>query len=117
MDEPIEDNRIYKVVTIDFLLKEDIGGDVMKQAESDRMLGMKTIVFVDEIHRLHRSVEEILYSAMEDYALDIIVGKGPAARNIRFPLKKFTLIGATTRSGQLSAPLRDRFGIIFRLQM
>ena len=75
------------------------------------------VLFVDEIHRLHRSVEEILYSAMEDYALDIIVGKGPAARNIRFPLKKFTLIGATTRVGMLAAPLRDRFGIVNRLEM
>ncbi len=75
------------------------------------------ILFIDEIHRLNRSVEEILYSAMEDYALDIIVGKGPSARNIRFSLKKFTLIGATTRAGMLSSPLRDRFGIICRLDM
>ncbi len=75
------------------------------------------VLFIDEIHRLNRSVEEILYSAMEDYALDIIVGKGPSARNIRFALKKFTLIGATTRVGMLSAPLRDRFGIINRLEM
>ncbi len=75
------------------------------------------VLFIDEIHRLNRSVEEILYSAMEDYTLDIIVGKGPSARNIRFPLKKFTLIGATTRVGMLSAPLRDRFGIINRLEM
>ena len=75
------------------------------------------VLFIDEIHRLSRSVEEILYSAMEDYALDIIVGKGPAARNIRFALKKFTLIGATTRVGMLAAPLRDRFGIINRLEI
>ena len=75
------------------------------------------VLFIDEIHRLHRSVEEILYSAMEDYVLDIIVGKGPTARNIRFPLKKFTLIGATTKAGMLAAPLRDRFGIINRLEM
>ncbi len=75
------------------------------------------VLFIDEIHRLNRSVEEILYSAMEDYALDIIVGKGPAARNVRFALKKFTLIGATTRAGMLAAPLRDRFGIINRLEM
>ena len=74
-------------------------------------------MFIDEIHRLNRSVEEILYSAMEDYALDIIVGKGPSARNIRFSLKKFTLIGATTRAGMLASPLRDRFGIINRLEM
>ena len=75
------------------------------------------VLFIDEIHRLNHSVEEILYSAMEDYALDIIVGKGPSARNIRFSLKKFTLIGATTRAGMLANPLRDRFGIICRLEM
>jgi Holliday junction DNA helicase RuvB len=75
------------------------------------------VLFIDEIHRLNHSVEEILYSAMEDYALDIIVGKGPSARNIRFSLKKFTLIGATTRAGMISNPLRDRFGIICRLEM
>ena len=75
------------------------------------------VLFIDEIHRLSRSVEEILYSAMEDYVLDIIVGKGPSARNLRFPLKKFTLIGATTKAGMLAAPLRDRFGIINRLEM
>ena len=75
------------------------------------------VLFIDEIHRLNHSVEEILYSAMEDYALDIIVGKGPSARNIRFSLKKFTLIGATTRAGMLASPLRDRVGIINRLEM
>ena len=75
------------------------------------------VLFIDEIHRLNHSVEEILYSAMEDYALDIIVGKGPSARNIRFSLKKFTLIGATTRAGMIANPLRDRFGIICRLEM
>ena len=75
------------------------------------------ILFIDEIHRLNHAVEEILYSAMEDYALDIIVGKGPSARNIRFSLKRFTLIGATTRAGMLSSPLRDRFGILCRLDM
>ena len=75
------------------------------------------VLFIDEVHRLNHSVEEILYSAMEDYALDIIVGKGPSARNIRFTLKKFTLIGATTRAGMISNPLRDRFGIICRLEM
>lgn len=75
------------------------------------------VLFIDEIHRLNRSVEEILYSAMEDYALDIIVGKGPSARNVRFALQKFTLIGATTKAGMLAAPLRDRFGIINRLEM
>lgn len=75
------------------------------------------VLFIDEIHRLNHTVEEILYSAMEDYALDIIVGKGPSARNIRFALKRFTLIGATTRAGLLSSPLRDRFGILCRLDM
>ena len=75
------------------------------------------ILFIDEIHRLSRSVEEVLYPAMEDYAIDIMIGKGPTARSIRLDLPKFTLVGATTRAGQLSAPLRDRFGIIFRLEM
>ena len=75
------------------------------------------ILFVDEIHRLNRSVEEILYPAMEDYVLDIIVGKGPSANSIRPDLPKFTLIGATTRAGQLSAPLRDRFGVTLRLEL
>ena len=75
------------------------------------------VLFIDEIHRLSRQVEEVLYPALEDYALDIIMGKGPAARSIRIYLEKFTLIGATTRSGQLSAPLRDRFGVIERLEL
>lgn len=75
------------------------------------------ILFIDEIHRMSRTVEEILYPAMEDYALDIIIGKGPSARSIRLDLPKFTLIGATTRVGLLSAPLRDRFGVISRLEL
>ena len=75
------------------------------------------ILFIDEIHRLSRSVEEVLYPAMEDYAIDIMIGKGPTARSIRLDLPKFTLVGATTRAGQLSAPLRDRFGMLFRLEM
>ncbi|HIQ71653.1 MAG TPA: Holliday junction branch migration DNA helicase RuvB [Candidatus Onthenecus intestinigallinarum] len=75
------------------------------------------VLFIDEIHRLSRTVEEVLYPAMEDYALDIMIGKGPSARSIRLDLPKFTLVGATTRAGQLSAPLRDRFGILFRLQL
>ncbi|CUH94102.1 Holliday junction ATP-dependent DNA helicase RuvB [Propionispora sp. 2/2-37] len=79
-------------------------------------LGEKDVLFIDEIHRLSRSVEEILYSAMEDYALDIIIGKGPSARSIRLDLAPFTLIGATTRAGALAAPLRDRFGVICRLE-
>lgn len=74
------------------------------------------ILFIDEIHRLNRSVEEVLYSAMEDYKLDIVIGKGPAARSVRLDLPKFTVIGATTRTGSLAAPLRDRFGHIYRLE-
>ena len=77
----------------------------------------KIIMFIDEIHRLNRSVEEVLYSAMEDYALDIIIGKGPSARSIRLDLAKFTLIGATTRAGSLSAPLRDRFGVLSKFTL
>ena len=80
-------------------------------------LNRNDVLFIDEIHRLSHAVEEVLYPAMEDYALDIMIGKGPSARSIRLDLPKFTLIGATTRAGSLSAPLRDRFGIIFRLQM
>ena len=80
-------------------------------------LSENDILFVDEIHRLNRSVEEILYPAMEDYAIDIIIGKGPSANSVRLDLPKFTLIGATTRAGQLSAPLRDRFGVTLRLEL
>lgn len=80
-------------------------------------LGESDVLFIDEIHRLNRNVEEILYPAMEDYALDIIIGKGPSARSIRLDLPKFTLIGATTRAGLLTSPLRDRFGIINRLEL
>lgn len=79
-------------------------------------LGENDVLFIDEIHRLSRHVEEILYSAMEDYALDIIIGKGPSARSIRLDLAPFTLIGATTRAGALASPLRDRFGVICRLE-
>ena len=75
------------------------------------------ILFIDEIHRMNRSVEEILYPAMEDYAIDIIIGKGPSANSIRLDLPRFTLIGATTRAGSLSAPLRDRFGVTLRLEL
>lgn len=75
------------------------------------------VLFIDEIHRINRSVEEVLYPAMEDFALDIIVGKGPSARSIRLDLSKFTLIGATTRAGQLTSPLRDRFGVILNLEL
>ena len=79
-------------------------------------LNENDVLFIDEIHRLNRTVEEVLYSAMEDYALDIIIGKGPAARSIRLDLSKFTLIGATTRAGSLSAPLRDRFGVLCKFE-
>lgn len=80
-------------------------------------LNENDILFVDEIHRLNRSVEEILYPAMEDFAIDIIIGKGPSANSVRLDLPHFTLIGATTRAGQLSAPLRDRFGVTLRLEL
>ena len=80
-------------------------------------LGEGDVLFIDEIHRLSRSIEEILYPAMEDYALDIIIGKGPSARSIRIDLPKFTLIGATTRAGQLTTPLRDRFGLLLKLEL
>ena len=78
-------------------------------------LNENDVLFIDEIHRLNRSVEEVLYPAMEDYALDIIIGKGPSARSIRLDLPKFTLIGATTRAGSLTSPLRDRFGVVCKL--
>ncbi len=74
------------------------------------------VLFVDEIHRLNRQVEEVLYPAMEDYAIDIMIGKGPGARSVRLNLPKFTLVGATTRAGMLTAPLRDRFGVVNRLE-
>ena len=80
-------------------------------------LNENDVLFIDEIHRMNRSVEEVLYPAMEDFSFDIIMGKGPAARSLRIDLPKFTLIGATTRAGLLSAPLRDRFGVICRLEM
>ncbi len=88
----------------------DLAAIVTNLSEND-------ILFIDEIHRMSKTVEEILYPAMEDYALDIIIGKGPAAKSIRIELPKFTLIGATTRTGLLSAPLRDRFGVISRLEL
>ncbi|XQM90458.1 Holliday junction branch migration DNA helicase RuvB [Bacillus shihchuchen] len=74
------------------------------------------VLFIDEIHRLHRSIEEVLYPAMEDFCLDIVIGKGPSARSVRLDLPPFTLVGATTRAGALSAPLRDRFGVLSRLE-
>ena len=77
----------------------------------------KDILFIDEIHRINRNVEEVLYPAMEDYCLDIIIGKGPSARSIRLDIPKFTLIGATTRTGMLTSPLRDRFGVILNLDL
>lgn len=89
-------------------------GDLAAQLTT---LERNDVLFIDEIHRLPKPVEEVLYSAMEDFCLDLMTGNGPAARSIRIPLKPFTLIGATTRAGQLSAPLRDRFGMNFRLEM
>ncbi len=80
-------------------------------------LAQGDVLFIDEIHRISRAVEEILYPAMEDFAIDIIIGKGPSARSIRLDIPKFTLVGATTRSGQLAAPLRDRFGVLLRLEL
>lgn len=80
-------------------------------------LGPNDVLFIDEIHRLSRAVEEILYPAMEDYSLDIIIGKGPSARSVRLNLAPFTLVGATTRAGQLTSPLRDRFGVLLRLEL
>lgn len=80
-------------------------------------LEAKDVLFIDEIHRLNHTVEEVLYAAMEDYALDIMIGKGPGARSIRVDLQPFTLVGATTRAGLLTAPLRDRFGVVFRLEL
>ena len=79
-------------------------------------LNERDVLFIDEIHRLNHNVEEILYPAMEDYTLDFIIGKGPSAQNVQLPLPKFTLIGATTKAGRLSHPLRDRFGVICRLE-
>jgi len=96
------------------------GPAIEKQGDLAALLTNLTegdVLFIDEIHRLSRSIEEILYPAMEDFALDIMIGKGPAARSIHLPLPRFTLIGATTRAGQLSTPLRDRFGILARLEL
>ncbi len=80
-------------------------------------LSENDVLFIDEIHRLNKNIEEILYPAMEDYALDIIIGQGPSARTVRIPLKRFTLVGATTKSGNISSPLRDRFGVICKLEL
>ncbi len=96
------------------------GPAIEKQGDLAALLTNLTegdVLFIDEIHRLNRSVEEILYPAMEDYALDIIIGKGPSARSIRIDLPRFTLIGATTRAGQLTTPLRDRFGVVLKLEL
>ena len=97
--------------------KKDMEDVVAKAKDNQGMFGRKTILFVDEIHRLSRQVEEILYPALEDCVLDIMIGKGPSAQSIRVDLNRFTLIGATTRAGQLTGPLRDRFGVIMRLEM
>ena len=89
---------------------------VAKAKQNMAMSGRKTILFVDEIHRLNRQVEEVLYPAMEDYVIDVMIGKGESARSIRLNLPKFTLVGATTRAGMLSAPLRDRFGVVSHME-
>ena len=101
-------------------IKVTSGPAIEKQGDLAALLtnlGEGDVLFIDEIHRLSRSVEEILYPAMEDYALDIIIGKGPSARSIRIDLPHFTLIGATTRAGQLTTPLRDRFGVLLKLEL
>ena len=103
--------------TLSGIIANEMGVNAGDLAALLTNLNENDILFVDEIHRLNRSVEEVLYPAMEDYAIDIIIGKGPSANSIRLDLPKFTLIGATTRAGQLSAPLRDRFGVTLRLEL
>ena len=101
-------------------IKTTSGPAIEKQGDLAAILtnlGEGDVLFIDEIHRLSRAVEEILYPAMEDYSLDIIIGKGPSARSLRLPIPKFTLIGATTRAGQLTTPLRDRFGVLLKLEL
>lgn len=100
-------------------LKVTSGPAIEKPGEMAAILNRlqeNDVLFVDEIHRLNRQVEEVLYPAMEDYAIDIMIGKGPGARSVRLNLPKFTLVGATTRAGMLTAPLRDRFGVVNRLE-
>ncbi|MDD6207673.1 MAG: Holliday junction branch migration DNA helicase RuvB [Clostridiales bacterium] len=104
---------------MDVNLKVTSGPAIEKPGEMAAILNSLQdgdLLFVDEIHRLNRQVEEVLYPAMEDYAIDIVIGKGPTARSVRLDLPKFTLVGATTRAGMLSAPLRDRFGVVNRLE-
>ena len=106
--------------TMDVNLRVTSGPAIEKPGDLAALLtnlNERDVLFIDEIHRLSRSVEEVLYPAMEDYALDIIIGKGPSARSIRLDLPKFTLVGATTRAGQITAPLRDRFGMVMRLEL
>ena len=92
--------------------------EAVRQAQQDLgMYGKKTILFIDEIHRMNRVIEEYLYPAMEDFRLDIMLDSGPAARSVNLPLRPFTLVGATTRSGLLSSPMRDRFGLHCRLEL
>ena len=103
----------------DDMVADDVAGYLsrLKSEAYPAALGERDILFIDEIHRMSRAVEEVLYPAMEDYEIDIIIGKGPAARSFRMKLPKFTLIGATTRAGQLSTPLRDRFGVLLKLEL
>ena len=104
---------------MDVNLKITSGPAIEKPGEMASILNNLSdgdLLFVDEIHRLNRQVEEVLYPAMEDYVIDIVIGKGASARSIRLDLPKFTLVGATTRAGMLTAPLRDRFGVVHRLE-
>ena len=105
---------------MDVNLKITSGPAIEKPGEMASILNNLSdgdLLFVDEIHRLNRQVEEVLYPAMEDYAIDIMIGKGPGARSVRLNLPKFTLVGATTRAGMLTAPLRDRFGVVHHLEL
>ena len=97
--------------------KKDMEQVVQDAKDALGMYGKRTILFIDEIHRLSRQVEEVLYPALEDYALDIMIGKGPSAQSIRINLPRFTLVGATTRAGQITGPLRDRFGVLLKLEL
>ena len=106
----------FKQINATVAGKKDMEDIVKEAKDALGMYGKKTILFVDEIHRLNRQVEEVLYPAMEDFAIDIMLGKDSSARSIRLDLPKFTLVGATTRVGLLTAPLRDRFGVIQRLE-
>ena len=114
--EPSEEEEKYKIDSLLDMLRQEGVEEGYLMPRLVAMAKKGDLLFVDEIHRLNRQVEEVLYPAMEDYAIDIMIGKGAAARSIRLDLPKFTLVGATTRAGLLTAPLRDRFGVIHRLE-